>query len=102
MGRFENDSLHLSDLAGLVVAAKNSQTALVAYFQGHQESDCLDRVIASVNIIAHEEIVCFGRRTTDLEKFTKIVELAVDVAANSHRRFHKSNIRLILKYFFSL
>ena len=50
--------------------------------------DRFDTVVASVNIVAHEEVICVRRLAADAEKLHKVVELTVDVAAYSHRTFH--------------
>ena len=53
--------------------------------------DRFDTVVASVNIVAHEEVICVRRLAADAEKLHKVVELTVYVAAYSHRAFHLSN-----------
>ena len=79
----END-LHLSDLSALVVTPEDRDSVLEAHFEGHEQRHCLDRVIATIDVVAHEKIVRVGRLTTDLEQFAKIVELSMDITANGH------------------
>ena len=49
--------LHLSDLSALVVASQNGQTVSVSYLQADQQSHGLNRVISSVHIVAHEQVI---------------------------------------------
>ena len=47
-----------------------------------------DTVVASVDIVAHEEVICVWRLAANTEKLHKVVELTMYVAAYSHRTFH--------------
>ena len=38
--------------------------------------------VSSVYVVPEEEVLCGGRRTSDLEKLHQVVELAVDVSAD--------------------
>lgn len=44
-------AVDLGDLARFMVATKNSDARRVANFEGDQESDGLDRVVAAINIV---------------------------------------------------
>lgn len=46
-------------------------------------------------IIAHEKIIGIRRRTTDPKKLNKIVKLAMNIAADGNRTFHRLNIPLL-------
>ena len=48
---FVVETVHLCDLAGLVVSAEDGDTLGVADFQANKECDSLDRVVATVDII---------------------------------------------------
>lgn len=48
------ETIHLSDGSALVVSSQNGDSVLMSDFQGHQQSDGLNGVVSSVNIIAHE------------------------------------------------
>lgn len=63
---------------------------------GEKEADGFERLLASVDVIAEEEIVCFGREATVLEQTEQVVVLTVDVAADLDRGsalFSKANLR---------
>ena len=83
-----NFKLYLGDLAGLVVAPKNCDSLPEPHFQCHQQSYRFDAVVSSVDIVAHEKVICVGRLAADAEKLHEVVELTVYVAAYSHRAFH--------------
>jgi hypothetical protein len=51
-------------------------------FESDQEGDGLDRVVASVYVIAHEEVICVRRVAAYAEELLQVVELAMDVAAD--------------------
>ena len=88
-GRLRNAAyLHLGDLTRLVVASENSDSVLKAHLECDEQSDCLDTVVAAIHVVAHKEVVRVGRLPSNLEKLAQIMELAVNVAANSHWRTH--------------
>ena len=45
------EAVHLGDLAGLVIAAKDGDALRVSNFERYQESDGLDREVAPINIV---------------------------------------------------
>jgi hypothetical protein len=56
------------------------------FLQGEEERDALDGVVAAVDIVAEEEVVCVGDLSPDLKQLHQVVELPVDVAADRHGR----------------
>lgn len=54
------ESVDLSDLSALVVASEDGHSVLESDFETHEQSDCLHRVVASVHIVSHEQIVSVG------------------------------------------
>ena len=92
----------MSDLTALVVAAEDGDSVGVAHLEGDEESDSLDRVVATIDVVAHEEVVGVGRLASDLEQFAQIVELAVNVTADCHWCTHLLHVRLIDENFLSL
>merc|ERR1719234_972014 len=89
------EAVHLCDLARLVVAPKNCDSLPESYFQSHQQSYRFDTVVASVDIVAHEEVICVRRLATNTEKLHKVVELTMYVATYSHRTFHLLDVALL-------
>lgn len=94
--------LHLGDLTRLVVPSQDRDSVLEAHFQCDEQSDSLDTIVATIDVIAHKKIVCVGGLPTDLEKLAKIVELTVDVTADSDRGTHLLHVRLVDQDFLGL
>ena len=65
-----------------MITSQNRNAVLKAHLQANQEGHCLDRIITSVNIVAHEQVICVWRSTSNLEQFHEVVELAMDVTAD--------------------
>ncbi len=53
------------------------------------------RVVAAVDVVAHEQVVGVGRVAADAEQLHEVVELAVDVATHCDRRTHGLHVRLL-------
>jgi hypothetical protein len=84
----------LCDLPRLMIASENGHSVLKSHFQRHQERHCLNRVVASINVVAHKEIVCLWDSTADSEELHQVQKLAVDVATDCHRNFNGLDISL--------
>ena len=65
---FVVETIHLRDLAGLVVAAEDGDAVAVAQLERDEEGDGLDGVVAAVDVVAHEEVVGVGRVAADAEE----------------------------------
>ena len=52
------EAVHLRDLSGFMVSAEDSDTVPETQLECYEEGDSLDRVIASIDVVAHEEVVC--------------------------------------------
>ena len=55
---FVVEAVHLRDLPRFVVSAEDSDTVPETQLECYEEGDSLDRVIASIDVVAHEEVVC--------------------------------------------
>lgn len=64
-----------------------------AYLQGQQQQESLNRVVAAIDKVAHEQVVCLGHIAPDFEQFFEIVELPVDVAAHLNREQDRRNVK---------
>ena len=109
--------IHLRDLTRLVVSAEDGNPLGISDLQSHEQSDSLDRVITSINVISckaakkmsdyqrsrhwavwgssygchtHEEIIGVGVWAADFEQLHQVVELAVNVTANRDGAFLES------------
>ena len=85
-----------------MVSSQYGDSISEAYFQTNQQSDCLNGIVASINIITHKEVICVGTLAPNLKQLNQIVELSMNITAHSDRTAHKLNIRLRYQNFFSL
>ena len=67
------EAVHLGDLARLVVAAQDRDAVAVPHLERDEERHRLDRVVAAVDVVAHEEVVGVGRVATDAEQLGQVV-----------------------------
>jgi len=101
------EAIDLSNLLGLVVTSQDGDSVWISDLEGYQESDGLNRVVASVNVVAHEQVVVVWQLTSNFEKFFQIVELSMDVTADSDwgsnrlhiAFFHKDLLGLLAESF---
>jgi len=88
------ETINLGDLSTFVIASKNSDAFSVAYFETDKQSDCFNGVVTSVYVVTHEEVVSVWRFASDLEELNKIVELAMNITANSNWAFNLLDVGL--------
>jgi hypothetical protein len=77
-------SVDLGNLTTLVIAAEHEYAIGVADLETDQERDGFDTVIASIDVIAHEQVIGIRSRSTDAKEFHEIVPLSVNVAADGN------------------
>ena len=92
-----------------MVSSEDVQTVRITNFEQQKKRRRLylqlnttegkNRVEASVNIIAHKEIVGVGNVTTNFEQLDKVVKLAMDIAAYRNGTGNWLNVRFIHEYF---
>ena len=99
---FVVEAVGLGCLAGFVVTAKHCYAGRVTDFECDKDEECLEGVKATIDVIAHEEIVCLGRVATNKEELTEVVELTVDVSDNGDGRRHHFDGWLFDKYLLGL
>lgn len=63
------EAIDLGDLPGLVIPAKDCYAVSVAQFESNKQRHCLDRVVASIDVVAHEEVVRVWRVSSNAEEF---------------------------------
>ncbi len=80
--------LHLCDLSALVVTSENGDSILEAHLKSDQKRDSLDRVVATIDVVTHKEVVGVGRLSSNLEELAQIMELTVNVTADGHWGAH--------------
>lgn len=96
------ESVDLSNLTRFMVSTQDGDTVLVAELEGDQEGDSLDRVVTTIDIVSHEEVVGIGGVASNPEEFHQIVELTVDVTTNSNGTAHRLDVGLLHKDLASL
>lgn len=67
------ESVHLGNLARLVVATKDGDSIAKAHLEGDEQRHRLHRVVPSIDIVTHEQVVCVWRVTTDSKELRQIV-----------------------------
>lgn len=72
---FVVEAVDLGDLARLVISTEDGDALAVSEFHGDQEGDGLDRVVATIDVVSHEEVVGIWRVASDAEELGEIVLL---------------------------
>jgi len=80
------EAVHLGDLSAFVVASQDGDSVAVTHLQGDQQSHRLHRVVATIHVVTHEEVVGVWGLASNFEKFFQVVELAVNITANCYGR----------------
>ena len=70
------------DRGAFVVPAQNEEVLGVLDLVGQQEADCLERLLATVDVVAEEEVVRLRGEAAVLEEAQQVVVLPVDVTAD--------------------
>ena len=74
------EAINLGDLPALVVATKDGDAVPVADLEGHEQRHRLDRVVPSIDVIAHEQVVGVWGAAAYPEELQQVLKLAVDVS----------------------
>ncbi len=69
-----------------MVASQDEEIFWVFYLVGQKEADSFQRLLASIDIVTKEQVVCFGRKSAILEQSQQIVILAMNIATNLNLR----------------
>ncbi len=78
-----------------MIATQYHDAFAVADLKGHENGDGLDGVIASIDVVAHEEVISVRRFSTDPEELHEIVKLSVNISANGDWTLDLLNVRLL-------
>lgn len=85
----------IGQMATFVVPAQQPEGLGIVYLERPQVQDAFDAEIASVDVVAQEQIPGLGWVTAHLEQLHEIVVLAVHVAADGDGSIHLEEIRLL-------
>lgn len=76
------ETVYTVDGCAFVVAAQDKEVFGILYLVGQEEADGLERLFASVDVVAKEEVVRFGGESAIFEKSQEVVVLTMDIAAD--------------------
>lgn len=79
------EAVHLRDLSRLVVSTQKSDLIGPASLERKEVCEGLQRVVSAIDEIAHKNVVGVRQGTSSLEQLAQIVELSMNVSANSDR-----------------
>jgi hypothetical protein len=82
-----------------VVASQKEEVLRIFDLVAHEEEDCFQRMLASVNVISKEKKVRSRREAAHLEHSDQIGVLTVNIAHNLDRRIQLEEGRLIKEQF---
>jgi len=85
-----------------MVSSKNGDSFSESDFEGHEQRHCFYRVITSVDVITHEQVICIWRFASDFKELHKIMELSVNISANCDRTFDWLHIAFLRQDFLGL
>lgn len=94
--------MYLSNLSRLMIPSEDGQSVGKSDFHGHEEGDCLDAIVTSINVVSHEQIVCVWSVAADSEQFYQIMELAMNITAHGDRAVDRLDILFCVKQFLGL
>lgn len=89
---FVVEAVDLRNLSRFVVAAEDGDSFTIADLQGDQQCHRFHRVVAAIDVVTHEQVICVRRPSAYPKQFHQVVKLAVDIAANCHRAFYFLNV----------
>lgn len=95
-------TIYLSDLSGLMISAKKTNSTWKSDFEKQKKGDSLNTVLATINIVTKEQVVDIRNVSTDLEKFHDVPELAMDITDEGDWTIQIDNIVFSCEDFFCL
>lgn len=80
------ETVHLRDLASLMVATEQSDAIRVARLQRKEQLDTFDAEVAAIHVVAHENVFGVRHISAETEKLAQVIELTMDISANADGR----------------
>ena len=65
-----------------MVTTENEEVLRVLDLVCEEQADCLQRLLATIDVVTEEEVVGLGREAAVFEETEKVVVLAVDITAD--------------------
>ena len=78
-----------------MVTSEDRKSISESDLQTHEQCNCLNRVISSVNIISHEKVIGLRGLPADAEKFFQVMELPVNISADGDWSANNRHVRLL-------
>lgn len=89
------EAVDLGNLSALVVSAEEGDLVGVAGLEDEEVCKGLETVVAAVDKVSHEDVVCVGDLSSGLKEVEKVRELTVNVSADGDRRVHGLHVGLL-------
>ena len=78
---FVVESVDAVDGRALVVSAQDEEVLGILDLVCEEKADCFERLLSAINVVAEEEVICFGWEASIFEEAEEIVVLSVNVSA---------------------
>ena len=69
----------------------------IQYLESNKKGYGFHRVVSSVDVVSHEQVVCVGRLSPNTEELHQVVELAMHVPTYCHWTLDFLNVGLFSK-----
>jgi hypothetical protein len=81
-----------------VVSPQNGNPIAVPNLQGHEQSDRLQTIVTSIDVISHEQIIRVGALSSDPKEFDEIIELTVNITTYGDWSLYRLDIGFFLQH----
>ena len=81
-----------------MVPSENGDAVSIACFEQYHKSNALYRIVTSIHVIPHEEVVRIRRESTDLEELHQVVKLTMNIAHDCNGTGNVGHIAFIRQY----
>lgn len=88
------ESIDSSNLSCLVITSEEGNVSWILELKAEQELESLNRVVASVNEVTHEDIASVRDLTSLIKELQEIMELTMDISTNSDWSRYWLNVAL--------
>lgn len=89
------ETIDLGDLARLVITTEDGDAVLIADLEGNEQGHSLDRVVTTINVVSHEQVVGVRRIASDAEQLHQVVKLTVNITTDGDRATDRLDVGLL-------
>lgn len=89
------EAVYVCDISRFVVPSEQHYHLRILHLVEEEEENSLDRVEASVNVVAEEDVTFLWNLSSLSEELQQIPELAMDIATNSYWSLYWLHVRLL-------